>query len=206
MWCRQQDASIMAIAQPDREPAIDYRLHCNLDIEKATIDLRMLFGATVRLIHRPPARIPMHDAFLSMSRYMSPFLPLLVAGALSTLSAQAIPPPPESFDGETIRCQASGSAATVLICRDAELKALDGQLRKAFRRLRDDTSLKESEREALVGDQRRWVDTMDQCWRARESLRACVKTSQQQRLRQLESMIQRRLMPVSKDEGKGCEG
>jgi len=135
----------------------------------------------------------MQEAIWTMSKWPLPVLPLLLAGALSMFSAQAIPPPPESFDGETIRCQLAGSAATVLICRDAELMALDGRLRQAFRRLRDAASLKQSEREALVADQRLWVETMDQCWRVRENLRACVKTSQQQRLRQLESLaIQRR--------------
>ena len=141
----------------------------------------------------PLERTMMQEAFWTMSKWPLPVLPLLLAGALSTLSAQAIPPPPESFDGETIRCQLAGSAATVLICRDAELTAIDGKLRQAFRRLRDDTSIMQSERQALVEDQRRWVDSMDQCWRVRENLRACVKTSQQQRLRQLESLaIQRR--------------
>jgi uncharacterized protein len=121
-----------------------------------------------------------------------PVLPLFLATGLTTLGALAIPPPPDSFDGETIHCQLAGSAATVLICRDAELKALDGQLRQAFRRLQNDASLKQPERDALVEDQRRWVNTMDQCWRARENLRACVKASQQQRLQQLESLaIQR---------------
>ena len=135
----------------------------------------------------------MQEAFWTMRRWPLPVLPLFLAGALSPLSAQAIPPPPESFDGETIRCQLAGSAATVLICRDAELMALDERLRQAFRRLRDAASLKQSEREALVADQRLWVETMDQCWRVRENLRACVKASQQQRLLQLESLaIQRR--------------
>jgi uncharacterized protein len=83
-----------------------------------------------------------------------------------------------------------------LICRDTELMALDGRLRQAFCRLRDDASLKQPEREALVSDQRLWVETMDQCRRVRENLRACVKASQQQRLRQLESLlIQRPLLP-----------
>ena len=148
---------------------------------------------SVMNIKAPLERTMMQEAFWSMSKWPLPVLPLLLAGALSTFSVQAIPPPPESFDGETIRCQLAGSAATVLICRDAELMALDGRLRQAFRRLRDAASLKQSEREALVADQRLWVETMDQCWRVRENLRACVKTSQQQRLRQLESLaIQRR--------------
>ena len=144
-------------------------------------------------IKAPLERTMMQEAFWTMSKWPLPVLALLLAGALSTYSAQAIPPPPESFDGETIRCQLAGSAATVLICRDAELMALDGRLRQAFRRLRDAASLKQAEREALVADQRLWVETMDQCWRVRENLRACVKASQQQRLRQLESLaIQRR--------------
>lgn len=143
---------------------------------------------------------------MTMSRCAFQVLPLLLAGAFSTFSTQAIPPPPDSFDGETVRCQLAGSAATVLICRDVELKALDGQLRQSFRRLRDDTSLKQPERESLVEDQRRWVATMDQCWRAGEGLRSCVKASQLERLQQLESMmIQRRLMPAGNYEGKGCD-
>ncbi|MCP9915748.1 lysozyme inhibitor LprI family protein [Cyanobium sp. ATX 6F1] len=156
---------------------------------------------------RPPARTPLQQAFWSMGRWPLPVLPLLLAGVFSTLGAQAIPPPPESFDGETIRCQRAGSAATVLICRDAELTAIDAQLRQAFRHLRDDASLKQPEREALMEDQRRWVETMDQCWRAQENMRSCVKASQQQRLRQLESLaMQRRLMPGTNDGGKGCHG
>lgn len=136
----------------------------------------------------PPARTPL------------PFLLLLLAGSFSTLGTQAIPPPPDSFDGETIRCQLAGSAATVLICRDAELTAIDGKLRQAFRRLLNDASLKQPEREALVEGQRRWVEAMDQCWRARGDLRSCVKASQQQRLQQLKSLaLQRRLIPGSNE-------
>lgn len=57
----------------------------------------------------------------------------------------------------------------------------------------------------LMEDQRLWVETMDQCWRARENLRTCVKASQQKRLRQLESLaILRWMMPGTNDEGKGC--
>jgi hypothetical protein len=52
--------------------------------------------------------------------------PLLLKTGLRMLGAQAIPPPPDSFDGETIHCQIAGTAVTVLICRDAELTALDG--------------------------------------------------------------------------------
>lgn len=88
----------------------------------------------------------------------------------------------------------------MLICRDAELTVIDGQLRQAFRRLRNDASLKQAEREALVEDQRRWVETIDNCWRARENLRSCVKASQQQRLQQLKSLaMQRRLRPGSNE-------
>lgn len=156
---------------------------------------------------RHSEQLPLKTILSIMSRRSHPVLPLVLAGVQTTLVAHAIPPPPDSFDGETILCQLAGSAATVLICRDAELTAIDGRLRQAFRRLRDDTSIKQSEREALVEDQRRWVDSMDQCWRAQENLRACVKATQQQRLRQLESLtIQRRLMPKNNDEGNGCDG
>jgi uncharacterized protein len=151
---------------------------------------------------RHSEQLPLKTIFSTMSKRTHPVLPLLLAGVMTTFGAHAIPPPPDSFDGETIRCQLAGSAATVLICRDAELTAIDGKLRQAFRRLRDDTSIMQSERQALVEDQRRWVDSMDQCWRAQENLRACVKASQQQRLRQLESLIiQRRLMPTYNDGG-----
>ncbi|MBC1261604.1 hypothetical protein FQK07_10080 [Synechococcus sp. BSF8S] len=114
-------------------------------------------------------------------------VPLVAASVLGTLPAGAIPPPPDSFDGETIHCHPSGSAATVLICRDAELTALDDELRAGFRRLQDAASITNTQREALVEEQRRWVETMDQCWRAREKMRNCVKRSQEQRLRQLQS-------------------
>ncbi|MDA0886625.1 MAG: hypothetical protein O2977_03035 [Cyanobacteria bacterium] len=106
---------------------------------------------------------------------------------LGALPAGAIPPPPDSFDGETIHCHPAGSAATVLICRDAELTALDGELRAAFRRLQNDASFTEAQREALVEDQRRWVESMDQCWRAQERMRDCVKRSQRRRLQHLQT-------------------
>jgi hypothetical protein len=34
-------------------------------------------------------------------------------------------------------------------------------------------------------DQRRWVESMDQCWRAQERMRDCVKRSQRWRLQHL---------------------
>lgn len=126
-----------------------------------------------------------HPAFWRLWRLSA--LPLAAASVLGNLPAGAIPPPPDSFDGETIRCQPSGSAATVLICRDAELNALDGELRATFRHLRDDSSFTAAQREALEEDQRRWVESLDQCWRAGEKLRDCVKASQKRRLQQLRS-------------------
>lgn len=112
---------------------------------------------------------------------------LLLLLGLGTSAALAIPPPPESFDGETIRCQVAGSAAAVLICRDAELTALDRQLRQAFRAALADPALQQSDRAALLREQEQWVIAMDQCWRAGEQLRACVKASQSQRLRLLQA-------------------
>ncbi|CAK6700936.1 lysozyme inhibitor LprI family protein [Synechococcus sp. CBW1107] len=75
----------------------------------------------------------------------------------------------------------------MLICRDAELTAIDGELRAAFRRLQNDASFTEAQREALVEDQRRWVESMDQCWRAQERMRDCVKLSQKRRLQHLQT-------------------
>ncbi|CAK6690451.1 lysozyme inhibitor LprI family protein [Synechococcus sp. CBW1107] len=75
----------------------------------------------------------------------------------------------------------------MLICRDAELTALDRELRATFRHLRYDMSFTAAQREALEADQRRWVESMDQCWRAGEKMRDCVKASQERRLQQLRS-------------------
>ena len=113
----------------------------------------------------------------------------VATSVLGALPAGAIPPPPDSFDGETIHCQPSGSAASciVLICRDAELTAIDGELRAAFLRLQNDASSTEAQREALMEDQRRWVESMDQCWRAQERMRDCVKRSQRWRLQHLQT-------------------
>ncbi|MCT0213224.1 hypothetical protein KQ307_06905 [Synechococcus sp. CS-1326] len=184
------------MTRQDKVLALGYHHHDCIIVDHDTVYPCFLFGAKVMSPPRSLAMTPPHESFWTMSRWPLPVLPLFLAGVLSTLGAQAIPPPPESFDGETIRCQRAGSAATVLICRDAELTAIDVQLRQAYRRLRDDASLKQPEREALMEDQRRWVETMDQCWRAQESLRTCVKASQQQRLRQLESLaMPLRLMP-----------
>jgi uncharacterized protein len=66
-------------------------------------------------------------------------------------------------------------------------QALDRELRATFRHLRDDMSFTAAHREALEEDQRRWVESMDQCWRAGEKMRDCVKASQERRLQQLRS-------------------
>ncbi|CAK6692465.1 hypothetical protein [Synechococcus sp. CBW1107] len=73
----------------------------------------------------------------------------------------------------------------MLICRDAELSPLDGALRAAFRHMRDASSFAEAQREALMEDQRRWLESLDECWRARERMRDCVKRSQERRLQHL---------------------
>jgi uncharacterized protein len=73
-------------------------------------------------------------------------------------------------------------------------QALDCELRATFRHLRDDMSLTAAQREALEEDQRRWVESMDQCWRAREKLRDCVKASQERRLQQLRSWSAARMV------------
>ncbi len=122
-------------------------------------------------------------------RHRSAAAAVMALAALGMLPAGAIPPPPESFDGETIRCQPSGSAVTVLICRDAELLALDAQLRTAFRRVREDPALSDGQRASLVTDQLRWVQAMDECWREGKRMRDCVKASQERRLRQLQGWV-----------------
>jgi len=71
--------------------------------------------------------------------------------------------------------------------RKPPTQALDRELRATFRHLRDDMSFTAAQREALEEDQRRWVESMDQCWRAREKMRDCVKASQERRLQQLRS-------------------
>lgn len=139
-------------------------------------------------VSQHPFRLWLTAAAWAWGRWRLTRALLLLLAGLGTSAALAIPPPPDSFDGETIRCQAAGSAATVLICRDAELTAFDRQLRQAFRAALVDPALQESGRAALLREQQQWVVAMDQCWRAGERLRACVKASQSQRLRQLQAL------------------
>jgi uncharacterized protein len=51
-----------------------------------------------------------------------------------------------------------------------------------------------TQREALEEDQRRWVQSIDQCWRARGKRRDCVKASQERRLQQLRSWSAARMV------------
>ncbi len=118
-------------------------------------------------------------------------LPHLILLLMALAPAGAVPPPPESFDGETIRCDPAGSAATVLICRDRELTLLDGEVRRLFRLAAQAGGRSPGQETPLTAEQRRWVEQRDICWRSATratwdaDLRQCVLDSTVTRIHQL---------------------
>ncbi len=101
-------------------------------------------------------------------------LAVVGTGALLSVSAQAAQP---SFD-----CNKASHEAEQLICKDAELAALDRSLAQLYSTLLKHTPA--SEQKMLKAEQSGWVKGRNDCWKASDQ-RGCIKSEYEARIREL---------------------
>ena len=101
---------------------------------------------------------------------------LTVIGACALLSVPAHAAQP-SFD-----CSKASHEAELLICKDAELAALDRSLADLYNTLLKHTPA--SEQKQLKAEQSGWVKGRNQCWKASDQ-RGCIKSEYETRIREL---------------------
>ena len=101
---------------------------------------------------------------------------LTVIGACALLSVPAHAAQP-SFD-----CSKASHEAELLICKDAELTALDRSLADLYNTLLKHTPASEQKR--LKAEQSGWVKGRNECWKA-SGQRGCIKSEYEARIREL---------------------
>ena len=101
-------------------------------------------------------------------------LTLLAAGCLTAPLVQAANP---SFD-----CSKATHEAELLICKDADLAALDRSLAELYATVLKNTPA--SEQGALKTEQRGWVKGRDDCWKA-DDKHGCIKAAYESRINEL---------------------
>jgi uncharacterized protein len=101
-------------------------------------------------------------------------LTLLAAGCLAAPLAQAAQP---SFD-----CGKATHEAELLICKDADLAALDRSLAELYATVLKNTPA--SKKGALKTEQRGWVKGRDDCWKSADQ-HGCIKAEYQARINEL---------------------
>lgn len=101
-------------------------------------------------------------------------LAVIGAGALLSVPAHAAQP---SFN-----CSKASHEAELLICKDAELAALDRSLAQLYSTLLKHTPA--SEQKMLKAEQSGWVKGRNDCWKASDQ-RGCIKSEYEARIREL---------------------
>ena len=101
-------------------------------------------------------------------------LAILAASCLAAPLAQASHP---SFD-----CSKATHEAELLICKDADLAALDRSLAELYATVLKHTPA--SQQAALKTEQRGWVKGRDDCWKA-DDKHGCIKAEYQSRIKEL---------------------
>ena len=101
---------------------------------------------------------------------------LVVLGACALLSVPAHAAQP-SFD-----CGKASHEVEQMICKDAELAALDRSLMQLYSTLLKHTPA--SEQKLLKAEQRGWVKGRNDCWKASDQ-RGCIKSEYEARIREL---------------------
>lgn len=100
----------------------------------------------------------------------------LIAGMMPVASAEPAGP---AFD-----CQKASHDIELLICKDAELSALDRQLARKFANAK--ANLSEEQSTELTVEQRGWVKGRNDCWKA-DDKKACTSASCSRRIVTLEA-------------------
>lgn len=101
---------------------------------------------------------------------------LTVVGACALLSVPAHAAQP-SFD-----CNKASHEAELLICKDAELAALDRSLADLYNTLLKHTPASEQKR--LKVEQIGWMKGRNDCWKASDQ-RGCIKSEYEAQIREL---------------------
>lgn len=84
-----------------------------------------------------------------------------------------------SFD-----CARADNDATKLVCRDAQLAALDRETTRLFKLALAGPNMSKQRRDELVAMERGWIKGRDECWKAKD-LRQCVAFSYATRIHEL---------------------
>jgi uncharacterized protein len=149
----------------------------------------------------PPGSL--HDRFLGNLGYVRSyvtqdghlFLATMADGAI--LEFEPLPATSEpSFD-----CAKAQGRVEQLVCRDAELAALDVRLDELFRRAL--TRFPEEEIGELKAFQRGWIKGRNDCWKA-EDVRDCVASEYRTRITELQ--IRSGAVPAPEIVGYACDG
>ena len=99
---------------------------------------------------------------------------LLAVGCLTAPLVHAAQP---SFD-----CSKATHEAELLICKDADLAALDRSLAELYATVL--RNVPASEQKTLKAEQRGWVKGRDDCWKASDQ-HGCIKAAYQSRIDEL---------------------
>ncbi len=84
-----------------------------------------------------------------------------------------------SFD-----CAKADSSAQKLVCKDANLAALDREVDRLFLLAKNGKSLSDERRKELLAIQRGWIKGRDDCWKS-DDLRYCIVDSYVSRIHEL---------------------
>lgn len=109
---------------------------------------------------------------------MRKMVSLLVTISACTLLNVLVHAAQPSFD-----CRKTSHEVEQLICKDAELAALDRSLASLYNTLLKHTLA--SEQKSLKAEQRGWVKGRNDCWKSSDQ-RGCIKAEYEARIRELE--------------------
>ena len=109
---------------------------------------------------------------------------VLSAIALTTLS---LPPVLPAADVPSFDCRKAVGDVQALICKDADLAALDRKMDEVFRAA---SSKARKDRKALRAEQDDWLRSRDECPQDRDAMPACVGRAYQSRIGELQALYE----------------
>ncbi len=116
------------------------------------------------------------DSNVSSAASAEPVQTAQVVAAVEPIAAENSNP---SFD-----CTKADSSAQGLVCKDANLAALDREVDRLFQLAKNGKSLTEERRKELLALQRGWIKGRDDCWKS-DDLRYCIVDSYVSRIHEL---------------------
>lgn len=110
-----------------------------------------------------------------------------IALSAIALTILALPPVLRAADGPAFDCRKATGDVQALICKDADLAALDRKMDEVFRGA---FSKAKRERKALRAEQDDWTRTRDECSKDRDAMQACVGRAYQSRIGELQALYE----------------